>query len=299
MGRARSWLRRRIAGPGAEAHLHGSELSDISAAHCRTRAPQAQVRVGNALADDFDGWLGTLPSSGQELWVGNPPYNGTSPMLKDKAGYASLRSLLPSSFPLPRGTSLRDDFAFFLLLAAARLTQKEGALAFVTPATLLDSFLYAPMRNALLSTLDLAEVADLGTGCFSNTRVRTCVTVWKSKRPARRIAARYRARHELAPEPRWTPEVSLHPSAPDWSLKPVPEVANRLHERWSQEGVTLPNLFRVHLPGLKTRFEELLVDDDADRLFGRLCEFVRTPTRSLPTFAEVHAIPQRTFSKLI
>jgi type I restriction-modification system DNA methylase subunit len=132
--------------PGAE--LLGVEISKHAAAQCRERVPRARVMVGDALR-------GALPPSLDEtfeLWVGNPPYNGTSPLLRNAAAYERMRALIPPSMQLPRGTSLRDDFAFFLLLARSRLVTRPGALVFVTPTTLLDSFLYAPLRQTLLDS---------------------------------------------------------------------------------------------------------------------------------------------------
>src|SRR5262249_54083503 len=136
--------------------------------------------------------LARVPEGAFELWIGNPPYNGTSPVLKEPQAYAALRRLLPERFALPPGTSLRDDYAFFLLLAARRLQETRGALAFVTSATLLDAFLYAPVRQALLETLELREVLELGAGAFEGTRVRTCVSAWASRGEGG--PTRYRAR---------------------------------------------------------------------------------------------------------
>src|SRR5690606_5979307 len=100
----------------------------------------------------------------------------------DPEAYDRLRALL--SEPLPRGTSLRDDYAFFLLVAADRLSRQPGALAFITSATLLDAFLYAPLRRHLLKTLRLCAVELLPPGAFRGTRVRTCITVWRSPHQA-------------------------------------------------------------------------------------------------------------------
>src|SRR3954468_21003144 len=144
--------------PGAA--LLGLELSPSIAAHCRERVPGATVLEGDALRGGLAALLSRVPEGGFELWIGNPPYNGTSPVLKDAGAYAALRRLLPERFALPPGTSLRDDYAFFLLLAARRLEHRRGALAFVTSATLLDAFLYAPVRRSLMETLALREVVE-------------------------------------------------------------------------------------------------------------------------------------------
>jgi len=275
--------------PGAT--LLGLELSPSIAAHCRECVPGATVLQGDALRGGLAALLARVPEGAFELWVGNPPYNGTSAVLKDAEAYASLRRLLPDRFSLPPGTSLRDDYAFFLLLAAARLKERRGALAFVTSATLLDAFLYAPVRRALLEGLELREVLDLGQGAFEGTRVRTCASVWTSRaRDAAASGSRYRARSG-APEP-------LAPEAPEWLLRPVPERARRLEASWRGDGEPLSTLVPVSFPGLKTRFDELLVDADPDRLLARVRAFLGANDEALDAFADAHGIPEALRGKL-
>ena len=160
-----------------------------------------------------------------------PPYNGTSPLLRDGPAYHALRARLALDDALPRGTSLRDDYAFFLLLASERLASRTGVLAWVTSATLLDAFLYTPLRRRLLDRLALREVVDLGAGVFPGTRVRTCVTVWRSRRgPA--PSPRFRAWAPGTGPLESAPARPLALEAPEWSLRPVPAKASRLDRPW-------------------------------------------------------------------
>src|SRR5262249_30945556 len=140
------------------ARLFGLELSKAIAAECRRRVPAATVISADALRADLPRLLDQIPPGVFELWVGNPPYNGTSSLLQDARAYRAIRGLLPSSASTPPGTSLRDDFAFFLLLAAERLRNRDGALAFITSATLLDAYLYSQLRKAMLAARSLREV---------------------------------------------------------------------------------------------------------------------------------------------
>jgi SAM-dependent methyltransferase len=274
------------ARPGA--WLSGLELSPEVARACQGRVPGADIRVGDALRGGLEPLLDALPPGHREVWVGNPPYNGTSALLKDRDAYARLRALLPISFP--PGTSLRDDFAFFLLLAAHRLSSRPGVLAFITPSSLLDAFLYAPLRDTLLRTLSLREVVDLGPGAFAGTQVRTCITVWTSP-PDARIRPVYS-------EAKGAPPVPFTPEAPEWRLAPTPPEAAELDARWRSEGEPLTTLVPVSLPGVKTRFDELLVDDDPRRLLARLEDFARAPMESLEDFARAHGIPEPLLPKL-
>ncbi|OJT27503.1 SAM-dependent methyltransferase [Archangium sp. Cb G35] len=297
-----------------KAHLSGLELSPDVARLCQERVSGADIRVGDALRGGLEPLLASLPPARQEVWIGNPPYNGTSSLLKDRDAYSRLRSLLPLA--LPQGTSLRDDFAFFLLLAAHRLSSRPGVLAFITPTSLLDAFLYAPLRETLLRMLSLREVVDLGPGAFAGTQVRTCITVWTSPpapgvRPVFSRALDSRAldsRPEYSRHPHPVPlpegEVSLTqgmsfaPEAPEWRLAPTPPDAAALDARWRSEGEPLDALVPVSLPGVKTRFDELLVDDDPQRLLARLEDFARSPLEALEDFSLRHAIPSALLPKL-
>ncbi|MFY0570788.1 N-6 DNA methylase [Archangium lansingense] len=284
-----------------EASLSGLELSPEVARACQTRLPGADIRVGDALRGGLEPLLASLPPARHEVWIGNPPYNGTSSLLKDRDAYARLRALLPLA--LPQGTSLRDDFAFFLLLAAHRLASRPGVLAFITPTSLLDAFLYAPLRATLLRMLSLREVVDLGPGAFAGTQVRTCITVWTSPPDsrARPVYSRTEDSRYLPPVPLSEGEgkgVPFVPEAPEWRLAPTPPEAALLDARWRSEGEPLDTLVPVSLPGVKTRFDELLVDDNPQRLLARLEDFARTPLEALEDFARRHGIPQALLPKL-
>jgi N-6 DNA Methylase len=277
------------------ARLHGLELQPEHARTTRGRVRGAEVFTGDALRGGWDALTQRLPEHGTELWLGNPPYNGTSPLLADPTRYRRLRTRLGLDDALPAGTSLRDDYAFFLLLAAERLATRPGVLAWVTSATLLDAFLYGPLRRRLLDVLALEEVVDLGAGAFLGTRVRTCITVWRSHRgPVR--AVRFR---------RWTPSAGalaampverFTPQAPDWQLRPLPREAAQLDAQWRAQGEPLDVLLPVHCTGLKTRFDELLVDADPARLLARVDAFLGSS--DLEGFAARHAIPARLLEKL-
>jgi hypothetical protein len=68
--------------------------------------------------------------------------------------------------------------------------------------------------------------------------------------------------------------------------------------RWREGGASLTELVPVSSPGLKTRFDELLVDDDADLLFERVREFLRCEARDLPAFARKFGLPGALEAKL-
>ncbi len=286
-----------VARARPEAHLAGLELSPEVARACQLRVPGADIRVGDALRGGLEPLLASLPPAHRAVWLGNPPYNGTSALLKDRGAYDRLRTLLPLEL-LP-GTSLRDDFAFFLVLAAHRLASRPGVLAFITPTSLLEAFLYAPLRATLLRTLCLREVVDLGPRAFVGTQVRTCITVWTSPPdPRERPVYTRRLLADAAPAEAPSPEGPFTPEPPEWRLLPTPSEAATLDARWRAAGEPLTTLVPVSLPGVKTRFDELLVDASPQRLLARLEDFARTPPDALEAFLHAHALPDSLLPKL-
>lgn len=276
-----------------QASLWGLELSAASAAIARERTGATILE-----ADALRGGAQALPSHPFEVWVGNPPYNGTSPLLADPEEVERIRTLLPG-VELPRGTSLRDDYALFLLTAAARLRTREGVLAFITPSSLLDSFVYAPLRQALLSALRLREVLSLGSGLFRGTRVQTCITLWTAPGPTPGTV-RFQSRREAGPftATQLGPAVEFRPEGPDWTLRPEDPEARALDEAWSRAGEPLDVAVPLSRCGVKTRFDELLVDKDPQRLWERVCSFLSTPEEALETFAAEWELAPRLLPKL-
>ncbi|MBK7858219.1 MAG: N-6 DNA methylase [Archangiaceae bacterium] len=225
------------------AELFGLELDADSLALARERLPRANLVRGDALEK---GTLDTLLSTSRarfEVWVGNPPYHGTSEVLRDAERWRELVAGVPQL----RGQSLREDYAFFMLRALERLEGRSGALAFVTSATLLDAWAHAPIRKLLTDRLSLREVHPLGRGMFRDTRVSTCFTVFT------------------------TPDLGqgMSTAGPEHLFREVDPRAEEL----DAQGVRLSELVPISLPGLKTRFDELLVDDDREKLIDRLQRF--------------------------
>ena len=259
------------------ATLVGTDLEAKSLETCRQRVPTAHLTHANALLLPFD----AAPSGAIDIWLGNPPYNGTSPLLKDRDGWALARSHLPEGLTLPRGTSLRDDFVFFLLKASKHLEGRQGILAFVTSSTLLDAFQHAPIRQALLQRLTLRQVIDLGPGAFRGTRVSTCITVWSTSAGASGFEG---------PMPGLGRQ-RLHPAPPDFTLRPASDEAEALDAQWRADGVELTTLIPISFSGLKTRFDELLVDDDRLALQRRIEDLANAD--DLDAFMARHGLPHR------
>jgi len=253
----------RIAERFPESELYGLELDEGSLQLAQQRVPRAVLRHGDALRGGALERLLDEVHAPFEVWVGNPPYNGTSALLKDAARWRALASRVE----LARGQSLREDYVFFMLRALERLKVRRGALAFVTSATLLDAWAYAPVRKLLCEALCLREVQPLGRGVFRDTQVSTCFTVFTTDG------------HRVLREP----------------FRAVDAAALELDEAWAARGERLPALVPFSRPGLKTRFDELLVDDDRDALIDRMRRFCAGEALELPHPQKLAALPRVAF----
>lgn len=262
-----------------EAALEGWDVAEASLAQARARlGPSAKLRHA-----DFLHQAASAPDSdpGFTLVIGNPPFNGTSAQLTDGARWRQLVRRL--RVEVPKGTSLREDYWFFLLRAAEELTARPGALAFITSATVVDAFQYGGARRALLERLELKRVEPLPAGTFRGTKVETCVTVWTSARTG---------------TPPTYAETSFSPSAPGWTLRPAPDDAEALDQAWRSAGEPLTTLVPVSFPGLKLRFDELLSDEDPNRLLRRMVELAALKPSGVDGFMERWALPHAARAKL-
>jgi tRNA1(Val) A37 N6-methylase TrmN6 len=253
----------RIAERFPQAELYGLELDEGSLHLAQRRVPRAVLHTGDALRGGALERLLREVRAPFEVWVGNPPYNGTSALLKDAAQWRALASKVE----LAKGQSLREDYVFFMLRALERLKDRRGALAFVTSATLLDAWAYAPVRKLLCEALCLREVQPLGRGVFRDTQVSTCFTVFTTDG------------EKVLREP----------------FRPVDAAAQQLDDAWAARGARLPELVPFSRPGLKTRYDELLVDDERDVLIERMRRFCAGEGLALPHPEKLEALPRVPF----
>jgi hypothetical protein len=145
-------------------------------------------------------------------------------------------------------------------------------------------------------------VVDLGPGIFADAQVRTCITVWTSPREEAG-SARFRRRSERARtlpfrSAQLTAPIPLKTNGPEWLFRPPSKAAEKLAAEWTQMGEKLRELVPLSFSGLKTRFQELLVDCDRERLLDRLRELSELSATDLPRFASRHRIPMRCVGKL-
>lgn len=258
-------------------------------------APHAdEVRCADAYTDGLL-WLSErVRALGRPVAVvGNPPYRGDSALL-GTGRYREIRdALLPFAREVPLGRSLRDDYVLFFGVADRLVDAAgSGAISFVTSATFLSNYLYRPMRRHLLSRYRLVASVELGPGFFEDARVDTVLTVWLRDRRARRRPAFRRwdvaAQAEEGPGERalrlaLVEAAAESPAAAAWQearpfgealLLRVPD--DRTASTLAQMAHRADPIGRVvafSTPGLKTRFDELLVADHREELVERMRAF--------------------------
>ena len=283
----------------------GLDIDGKALAAARARAPEATLVRGDAYGDGLESLCQSVRAGRKPVVViGNPPYVANSELLKSGRYQAVRDALLPFAREVPSVTSLRDDYVLFFGVADRLVGAAggRGAVAFVTSATFVDNFLYAPLRRWLLSRYRLHALVELGPGMFEGTRVATALSVWvRDERGQangaflhRRLSGDRDAR--LAQLEGALDLLPARPYAEGLLLNAPPPRAASEAAAMRARGAPVGAIFRVSFPGLKTRFEELLVDQDGGRLLSRMREFFASGDAE--AFAARHAISARAMGKL-
>ena len=268
----------------------GSAARTATVNACLAAQGKASPRVLEADAyapSTFDALLAHARGSDSLLVIGNPPYNGSSPLLKDAARLASARErLLPFARYHSPHSGFRDDFAYFFGLAHALFAEsdKPGAIVLITPSSLLDARDYLGLRRFLLERYAL-QIVDVGPAAFPDARVDTCISVLTRGGHGARYfslsADRDAALASIAEQPSLAAlGPALAPAHPDYALRPVPAI-DALENDVDAITDVLQRWFTPH----KTGFDELLVDADPERIWERLVA-LRSKGFSPRTFAE-------------
>jgi hypothetical protein len=282
----------------------GLDLDARALSAARRLCPGAALLRGDAYGAGLDALTKRLADGGPVAVIGNPPYIANSALLRS-GRYREVRdALLPFAREVPRGTSIRDDYALFFGVAD-RLVEAgggAGAIAYVTSDTFVDNFLYAPMRGWLLSRYRLHAVVELGPKLFEGTKVSTALSAWVrepgghgarpfghlrlSGEPGERLAA-------LGASPRFA---RARPHGEALLLNAPSPSQSRELAAMRAAGDRIGSVFAVTFTGLKTRFDELLADDSHEALERRMKDFFAA--RSARAFALRHGIPTSALVKL-
>ncbi len=234
--------------------------------------------------------------------IGNPPYNGFAGMAVEEERALSEAYRATKRVRRPEGQGLNDLYVRFFRMAERRIAEKtgQGVVCFISNYSWLDGLSFTGMRERCLEAFDViridclngdryktGKVAPDGTpdpsifstegdpaGIQVGTAIATLVRR-KAHRPAGRVSFRHlwgRAkRAELAATAEAAPGALYEELTPDLQLG-LPFVRMAASPDWSG-WPSLPDLFPVFFPGVKTSRNGFLVDTDLDRLKARIADY--------------------------
>ena len=234
--------------------------------------------------------------------LGNPPYNGFAGMAVDEERELSETYRTTRRARRPEGQGLNDLYVRFFRMAERRIAGKtgRGVVCFISNYSWLDGLSFTGMREHYLEAFDAVridclngdkyktgKVAPDGTpdpSVFSTEgdpvgiQVGTAIATLVRKAdhaPARAIGFRHlwgqAKREELLATAEAAPGALYEAVDPVLPLG-LPFVRTAVSDRWFG-WPSLPDLFPVSFPGVKTSRDSFLVDTDLDRLKARIGEY--------------------------
>ena len=229
--------------------------------------------------------------------LGNPPYNGFAGMAVEEERELSDAYRTTKEVRRPEGQGLNDLYVRFFRMAERRIVEKtgRGVVCFISNYSWLDRLSFTGMRERYLDAFDAIRV-----DCLNGDKYRTGKTtpdgapdpsVFSTPEDpvgiqvGTAIATLVRkARHETTRSVQFrhlwgrtkladlvkSPPVygGVHPSLP----LGLPFVPVAVSENWFS-WPSLPELFPVAFPGVKTSRDGFLVDVDLDRLKARVADY--------------------------
>ena len=234
--------------------------------------------------------------------LGNPPYNGFAGMAVDEERELSTAYRTTRRVRRPEGQGLNDLYVRFFRMAERRIAEKtgQGVVCFISNYSWLDGLSFTGMRERYLESFDAIRIDNLNgdkyrTGkttpdgdpdpsIFSTPedpvgiQVGTAITTLVRKAdhaPADEVAFRHvwgqTKLEELDETVEVPPEMLYEDIAPPLSLG-LPFAPVAVGDGW-HDWPTLPDLFPISFPGVKTSRDSFLVDVDLDRLKARVSDY--------------------------
>ena len=234
--------------------------------------------------------------------LGNPPYNGYAGVAVDEERELSTAYRATKKVRKPEGSGLNDLYVRFFRMAERRIAEKtgRGVVCFISNYSWLDGLSFTGMRERYLEAFDAVRIDNLNgdkyrTGkttpdgdpdpsIFSTPedpvgiQVGTAITTLVRKAdhaPADAVAFRHvwgqTKLEELDETVEVPPEMLYEDIAPPLSLG-LPFAPVAVGDGW-HDWPTLPDLFPISFPGVKTSRDSFLVDVDLDRLKARVSDY--------------------------
>ena len=240
--------------------------------------------------------------------LGNPPYNGFAGMAVDEERELSEAYRTTKQVRRPQGQGLNDLYVRFFRMAERRIAGKtgRGVVCFISNYSWLDGLSFTGMRERYLEAFDAVRIDNLhGDRIISEYAPdgRTSETVFalRGQSPGIKVGTsisllsrsgtiadsltggcvRYRDFHQAKANERRqamldsldVPDIDAGYLAlePDLRLG-LPFKPMAVSEDWF-DWPTLPDLFPVSFPGVKTDRDGFLIDTDLDRLMARISDY--------------------------
>ncbi len=234
--------------------------------------------------------------------LGNPPYNGFAGMAVEEERELSDAYRTTRRVRKPEGQGLNDLYVRFFRMAERRIAEKtgRGVVCFISNYSWLDGLSFTGIRERYLEAFDAirvdclngdkyktGKVAPDGTpdpSVFSTKgdpvgiQVGTAVVTLVRKAdhaPAQSVGFRHLwgrgKRADLLATAEAAPGALYDDVAPVLPLG-LPFARTAVGDGWF-DWPTLPDLFPVSFPGVKTSRDGFLVDTDLDRLKARIADY--------------------------
>ena len=234
--------------------------------------------------------------------LGNPPYNGFAGMAVDEERELSEAYRSTKRVRRPEGQGLNDLYVRFFRMAERRIAEKtgQGVVCFISNYSWLDGLSFTGMRERYLEAFDVVRIDCLNgdkykTGkmapdgspdpsIFSTEsdpvgiQVGTAIaTMVRRAEHAPADAVGFRHLWGQAKRTELLETAESEPGSLYEAVEPVlplglPFARTAISEEWF-DWPSLPDLFPVSFPGVKTSRDGFLVDTDLDRLRARVADY--------------------------
>ena len=234
--------------------------------------------------------------------LGNPPYNGFAGMAVDEERALSEAYRTTRRVRRPEGQGLNDLYVRFFRMAERRIAEKtgQGIVCFISNYSWLDGLSFTGMRERYLDAFDAIRIDCLNGDKYKTGKVApdgspdpsifstggdpvgiqvgTAITTLVRKArhaPAEAIGFRHlwgQAKREALLETAEAAPDALYAGVPPLLPLGLPFVRTAVSEDWFG-WPSLPDLFPVSFPGVKTSRDGFLVDIDLDRLKARIADY--------------------------
>ena len=234
--------------------------------------------------------------------LGNPPYNGFAGMAVNEERELSDAYRTTKRVRRPEGQGLNDLYVRFFRMAERRITEKtgQGVVCFISNYSWLDGLSFTGMRERYLEAFDVIRVDYLNGDKYKTGKVapdgspdpsifstegdpvgiQVGTAIVTLVRKADHMPADAVGFRHLWGQAKPSELVATAEAEPDTlyeEVKPVPSlglpfVRTAVSDGWF-DWPSLPDLFPVSFPGVKTSRDGFLVDVDLDRLKARIADY--------------------------